>query len=137
MIALEGPKVVLGISTADLKAEINDLSKLGELLPEGAVIDFASDNNKCSFRVKAGIAIHLEKDLSPQAENVLIKLNTVAPTPVKFSLEAVAEHHESGCSCSVRSDADLNPFTKMMVEPALKSLFEEITEAMKKNFPIA
>ena len=136
MIAFEGPEVVLGISTANLKAEINDLSKLGKLLPEGAVKDFASDNNTCSFKVKGGIAIHLEKDLSPQSGNILLKLNTVAPTPVKFSLEAIAESHESGCNCRFRSDADLNPFTKMMVEPALKSLFEEMTEGMKKSFPV-
>ena len=43
MIAFEGPEVILGISLEDLKAEINDLSRLGKLLPEGAVKDFTSN----------------------------------------------------------------------------------------------
>jgi hypothetical protein len=137
MIAFEGPEVILGISLEDLKAEINDLSRLGKLLPEGAVKDFTSNGDQCSFKVKGGVSIHLEKDLSELAENMLIKLNTVSPTPVKFSLEAVAVMHEDGVSCRVRSDADLNPFTKMMVEPALKSLFEELAEGMKQKFPVS
>ena len=137
MIAFEGPEVILGISIEDLKDEINDLSRLGKLLPEGAVNDFTSNGDKCSFKVKGGVSIHLEKDLSDLSENVLMKLNTVSPTPVKFSLEAVAVTHADGVSCRVRSDADLNPFTKMMVEPALKSLFDEMTEGMKKKFPVS
>ncbi len=137
MIAFEGPEVILGISTKDLKAEINDLVRLGELLPEGSVKDYFSQGDTCSFKVKGGVSVHLEKDLSEQADNVLIKLNTVAPTPVKFSIEAVAVSHESGSFCRVRSDADLNPFTKMMVEPALKSLFEEMSRGMKQKFPVA
>jgi hypothetical protein len=136
MTAFEGPEVILGISIEDLTDEISDLSRLGKLLPEGAVKDFTSHDDKCSFKVKGGVSIHLEKDLSQLAENVLMKLNTVSPTPVKFSLEAVAVTHADGVSCRVRSDADLNPFTKMMVEPALKSLFEEMTEGMKKKFPV-
>ena len=61
MIAFEGPEVILGISIEDLKDEINDLSRLGKLLPEGAVKDFTSDGDKCSFKVKGGVSIHLEK----------------------------------------------------------------------------
>ena len=49
MIAFEGPEVILGILLEDLKAEINDLSRLGKLLPEGAVKDFTSNGDKCSF----------------------------------------------------------------------------------------
>ena len=136
MIAFEGPEVILGISTEDLKSEINDLSRLGKLLPEGAVKDFTSNGDKCSFKVQGGVSIHLEKDMSELAENVLIKLNTVSPTPIKFSIEAVAVTHVDGSTCRVRSDADVNPFTKMMIESALNGLFEEMAEGMKKQFPV-
>ena len=136
MIAFEGPEVILGISTEDLKSEINDLSRLGKLLPEGAVKDFTSNGDKCSFKVQGGVSIHLEKDMSELAENVLIKLNSVSPTPIKFSIEAVAVTHVDGSTCRVRSDADVNPFTKMMIESALNGLFEEMAEGMKKQFPV-
>jgi len=136
MIAFEGPEVILGVSMEDLKSEINDLSRLGKLLPEGAVKDFTSKGDTCSFKVKGGVSIHLEKDLSELPKNVLIKLHTVAPTPIKFSIEAVAVTHVDGSSCRVRSDADVNPFTKMMIEPALNNLFAEMAEGMKQQFPI-
>ncbi|PCJ80186.1 MAG: hypothetical protein COA49_09385 [Bacteroidetes bacterium] len=136
MIAFEGPEVILGISKEDLKSEVQDLANIGKLLPEGAVKDFSSKGDKCSFKVKGGVSIHLEKDSENLHENVLIRMRTIVPTPVKFSLEVVATETENGCKCNVRSDADLNPFTRMMVEPALKSLFEEMSEGMKKRFPI-
>jgi len=136
MIAFEGPEVILGISKEDLKAEVQDLANIGKLLPEGAVKDFTSKGDICSFKVKGGVSIHLEKDSSNLHENVLVRMHTIVPTPVKFSLEVIATETEKGCTCNVRSDADLNPFTRMMVEPALKSLFKEMSEGMKKRFPI-
>lgn len=136
MIAFEGPEVQIGISKEELKSEVQDLSNIGKLLPEGAVKDFTSEGDKCSFKVKGGVSIHLEKDLNNLSENVLVRMHTVAPTPVKFSLEVIATETAEGCKCNVRSDADLNPFTRMMVEPALKSLFEEMSEGMKKRFPV-
>ena len=135
MISFEGPKVVLGISVSDLSAELQDLEKIGEVLPEGAVKDFKSEGDKCSFKVQGGVAIHLEKELEKLPEGMILRMHTVAPSPVKFSLDVMASEHPEGCSCYVRSDADLNPFTRMMVEPALKSLFEKMAEGMVKRFP--
>ena len=137
MISFEGPEVVLGISLSDLSTELQDLKKIGEVLPEGAVKDFKSEGDKCSFKVKGGVAIHLEKDIENLPEGMILRLHTVAPSPVKFSLDVIASDHSDGCSCHVRSDADLNPFTRMMVEPALKSLFEQMAEGMVKRFPIS
>ena len=135
MISFEGPKVVLGISVSALSAELKDLDIIGEVLPEGEVKDFTSEGDTCSFKVKGGVAIHLEKDLEHLPEGMILRLHTVAPSPVKFSLEVIAENHSEGCSCYVHSDADLNPFTRMMVEPALNSLFKKMAEGMVKKFP--
>jgi hypothetical protein len=137
MITFEGPNVVLGISISALSAELQDLEKIGEMLPEGAVKDFRSEGGKCSFNVQGGVAIHLEKDLGNLPKDVILRLQTVVPTPVKFSLDVIASDHSDGCSCFVRSNADLNPFTRMMVEPALNSLFEKMAEGMEKKFPIS
>ena len=116
--------------------EITNLDNLGGLLPEGTVEDFVADGDTCSFKVTGGVAVHLAMDSSAHAESVILKMNTVAPTPVKFSLEVIAEDTEDGCSCYVRSDADVNPFTRMMVEPALKGLFDEISKGMKAKYPL-
>ena len=136
MVEFVGPTVELGISPADLGAEITNLENLGKLLPEGSVKDFSADGEQCSFKVTGGVAIHLVMDSSAHSGDVILKMITVAPTPVKFSLEVKATPTDAGCSCFVRSDADVNPFTRMMVEPALKGLFDEISKGMKAKYPL-
>ena len=135
MISFEGPKVVLGISVSALSAELKDLDIIGEVLPEGEVKDFTSEGDTCSFKVKGGVSTHLEKDLENLPDGMILRLHTVAPSPVKFSLEVIAADHSEGSSCYVHSDADLNPFTRMMVEPALNSLFKKMAEGMVNRFP--
>tara|TARA_B100000427_G_scaffold294235_1_gene272725 strand:- start:203 stop:619 length:417 start_codon:yes stop_codon:yes gene_type:complete len=136
MVEFLGPKVELGVSPEDLGKEITHLENLGKLLPEGTVKDFVADGNKCSFKVSGGVSIHLEMDKSGHTGDVILKMNTVAPTPVQFNLEVKATAIDAGCSCFVRSDADVNPFTRMMVEPALKGLFDEISSGMKAKYPL-
>tara|TARA_Y100000589_G_C27061497_1_gene591516 strand:+ start:200 stop:616 length:417 start_codon:yes stop_codon:yes gene_type:complete len=136
MVEFVGPKVELGISSVDLRADITNLYSLGGLFPEGTVEDFVADDDKCSFKVTGGVSVHLVMDSSSHSGSVILKMNTVAPTPVKFSLEVIAEDTEGGCSCYFRSDADVNPFTRIMVEPALKALFDEISKGMKAKYPL-
>tara|TARA_Y100000739_G_C20411508_1_gene374656 strand:+ start:251 stop:667 length:417 start_codon:yes stop_codon:yes gene_type:complete len=136
MVEFLGPTVELGIYPEDLGKEITNLENLGEFLPEGTVKDFVADGEKCSFKVSGGVSIHLEIDTSGHTGDVILKMNTVAPTPVKFNLEVKATAIDAGCSCFVRSDADVNPFTRMMVEPALKGLFDEISNGMKAKYPL-
>lgn len=136
MVEFVGPTVELRVSQADLATEITNLDNLGKLLPEGTVKDFSAEGDKCSFKVTGGVAIHLVMDSSAKSGDVILKMNTVAPTPVKFSLEVKASSTEGGCSCFVRSDADVNPFTRMMVEPALKGLFDEISKGMVAKYPL-
>ena len=135
MVEFEGPKVTLGIAPSVLHEKLQDLSSVGELLPPDSVKDFTADGNTCSFKVKGGVSIHLVRDTSSLEGDMILKMNTVAPTPVKFSLEVLAAEHENGCTCYVRSEADLNPFTRMMVEPALKNLFEDMAKGMQDQFP--
>ena len=135
MVDFEGPKVELGVNPNQLSSDLNNLENLGALLPESSVKDFTSEGNKCSFKVTGGVSINLELDENPTG-NVILKMNTVAPTPVKFSLEVHAEATGSGCICQPKAQADVNPFTRMMVEPALKGLFEEISKGMRAKYPL-
>ena len=136
MAKFEGPKVDLGINPEDLKSEITNLKNLESLLPEGSFKDYYVDGDKCSFKVSGGVSVNLVKDASAQTGDVLLKLHTVAPTPVKFTLEVNATATDYGCNCYVCSDADVNPFTRMMVETALKSLFEEISNGLQVKYPL-
>ena len=135
MVDFEGPKVELGVSPDQLSSDLNNLDNLGSLLPEGSIKDFASEGNKCSFKVTGGVSIHFELDENPTG-NVILQMNSVASTPVKFSLEVHAEATDSGCICQPQAQADVNPFTRMMVEPALKGLFEEISKGMRAKYPL-
>ena len=123
MAVFEGPKMDLGISPESLKLELSNLDNLGALIPKGSVKEYSADGDRCSFKVKGGIAVSLVKDSSAQTGDVLLKLNSVAPTPLKFSLEVKAVATDAGCNCYVRSDANVNPFTRIIVEPALDILW--------------
>lgn len=136
MVEFKGPEVNIGITPTDLKSQVDDLNNLGVLLPSDSVNDFKAEKDSCSFKVTGGVAIHLVRDTDSLGENVILKLNTVAPTPVKFNLEVVATDFTGGSTCHVRSEADLNPFTRMMVEPALKGLFEKMAKGLEDKFPI-
>ena len=135
MVDFEGPKVELGVSLDQLSVDLNNLDNLGILLPEGTVKDFTSEGNKCSFKVTGGFSIHLELDKNLTG-NVILKMNTLSPTPVNFSLEVHAESTDLGCICQPQAQADINLFTRMMVEPALKGLFEEISKGMRAKYPL-
>ena len=134
MVEFKGPEVNLGLSPADLQAEVADLNNLGSLLPSDAVKDFQAKQDSCSFNVTGGVLIHLVRDTGALGDNVILKLNTVAPTPVRFDLSS--GDGDGGATCFVRSETDLNPFTRMMVEPALKDLFEKKKQSIMAKFPI-
>ena len=136
MVEFEGPKVDLGITPEELKSDLINLENLGALMPEGSVKDYSVDGVKCSFQVLGGFAVSLVLDSLTQNGDVLLKLNSVAPTSIKFSLEVKATVTDTGCNCYVRSDADVNPFTRKMVEPVLKSLFVEISKRMQAKYPL-
>ena len=135
MIEFKGPEVNLGLTPANLQAQVADLNNFGSFLPSDSVKDFHAEQDSCSFKV-TGVSIHLVRDTTALGNNVILKLNTVAPTPVKFNLEVVANACDGGSSCHVRSEADLNPFTRMIVEPALKVLFEKTAKGLEEKFPI-
>ena len=70
MAEFDGPKVDLGITPEDLKAQITNLENLGALLPEGSVKDYSADGDKCSFKVTGGVAVSLVMDASAQTGDV-------------------------------------------------------------------
>ncbi len=132
MTRIESPKVTVPTSVETLTKDLNDFQILGELLGHGPVSEFGHDGDRCHFKVTGGVSIHLVKSAAGNGE--ILKLLTEAPTPVKFSLVVVVNEASEGSDCQVFCDADLNPFTKMMVEPALNGLFASMTQALQARY---
>ena len=135
MTRIECPLVTLNADCATVAREIQQWEGFGSLLSEGSVTDFQWEGATCSFKVAGGVAIHLERTSDGTAtEGTVLTLATKAPTPVKFILDVVLTPHGDGCTFEVGCDAELNPFTKMMVEPSLNGLFVKMSEALQSRF---
>jgi len=135
MTRIESPLVHLSAAPEVVARDFQRWETFGELLSSGPVSDFDTKGDSCSFKVTGGVAIHLVRtsDLTPTTGPILT-LSTMAPTPVKFDLEVLVFQDGEGSTCQVGCDADLNPFTKMMVEPALKGLFSKMADALTDRF---
>ena len=134
MTRIESPKVPLQASPDAVRTDLADFSTIGALLQEGPVSDFQHDGTRCQFKVTGGVAIHLAKAPHSADDAEAIRLVTEAPTPVKFSLSIWVVSAGEGSECQVICDAELNPFTKMMVEPALNGLFASMTTALQGRY---
>ena len=135
MVRIESPLVELSATPQEVSRDFRDWKEFESMLCEGPVSDFSADGEDCTFKVTGGVAIHLTRSFDPVCtEGNIMSLVTRAPTPVKFNMDIFLMPNEAGCTCQVVCDADLNPFTRMMVEPALKKLFEKMAEQLKSRY---
>ena len=135
MTRIESPLVALSAAPELVARDFQNWTTFGELLAAGPVSDFSSDGDVCTFKVTGGVAIHLLKTSDNSATTgTVLTLVTQAPTPVKFNLEVNVQPNGEGSTCQVGCDADLNPFTKMMVEPALKGLFAQMAQTLQARY---
>ena len=135
MTRIESPVVRVAASPAEVSQDFQDWNTFGELLATGPVSDFKAEGDKCSFKVTGGVAVHLVRTSDNSAsEGTVLTLATEAPTPVKFTLDVAVHADGDGATCQVGCDADLNPFTKMMVEPALKGLFSQMADTLQTRY---
>jgi len=135
MTRIESPSVALNSPATDVARDFQNWTTFGELLSSGPVSDFKSDGDRCSFKVTGGVAIHLVRTSETGlTEGQVLTLATESPTPVKFTLDVNVVTAGEGCTCQVGCDADLNPFTKMMVEPALKGLFGQMADTLQARY---
>ena len=135
MTRIESPVVRVAASSAKVAQDFQDWNTFGELLAAGPVSDFKAEGDKCAFKVTGGVAVHLVRTSDNSAsEGTVLTLATEAPTPVKFTLDVAVHADGEGATCQVGCDADLNPFTKMMVEPALKGLFSQMADTLQARY---
>lgn len=135
MTRIESPAVSLTSSATQVARDFQNWTTFGELLSSGPVSDFTSEGDRCCFKVTGGVSVCLVRTSGVSAtEGQVLTLATEAPTPVKFTLDVNVVSEGEGCTCQVGCDADLNPFTKMMVEPALKGLFSQMAETLQSRY---
>lgn len=135
MTRIESPAVRVNAPSSQVSADFQNWNTFGELLAAGPVSDFKAEGDKCSFKVTGGVAVHLVRTSDNSVtEGSVLTLATEAPTPVKFTLDVVVTPDGDGATCQVGCDADLNPFTKMMVEPALKGLFGQMASTLEARY---
>ena len=135
MTRIESPAVELSAPSEHVARDFQTWTAFGELLGAGPVTDFSADGDTCTFKVTGGVAIHLRRTSDNSATSgTVLTMVTQAPTPLKFNLEVIVQPNGEGCTCQVGCDAELNPFTKMMVEPALKGLFGQMAETLQARY---
>lgn len=133
MTLIESPKVELGATPMDLTELVANPAGLEGLLPADKVSDFAATAEGCSFKVPGGINIVLGRDEVVPGERV--RYGSRKGTPIRFALDLVFTPAGDRTEAQVRCEADLNPFTKMMAEKALTSLFDAIAANLRAAYP--
>ena len=109
-----------------------DLNNLEELLPQDKVSDFQSDGKSCSFKVMNAYTIGLEYQSSNEPDNIILKSTDGAP--FSFDLDIKINELADKSKVNLISNADINPFMKMMVEKPLRNLFDYIAERLTTKF---
>jgi hypothetical protein len=134
MTSIDSPIVHLGADAATLVNRVAIPAELQALLPSDKISDFTATEDGCSFKVPGGILIVLGRDEVVPGERV--RYGSRKGTPIRFVLDLVFTPAESGrCHAQVRCEAELNPFTKMIAEKALTSLFDAIASNLRATYP--
>ena len=109
-----------------------DLNNLEELLPQDKVSDFKSDGKTCSFKVMNAYTIGLEYVSSEEPSSILLK--SADGAPFRFDLDISIKENADASDVQLKSNADINPFMKMMVEKPLRNLFNYIAQQLHEKF---
>jgi hypothetical protein len=101
---------------------LTDLNNFEQLMPEGKIEKWSSDENQCEFTIKGMARIGLKKESA--IENNLIKISSFGKVPFTFTLDInINEQEDSKSEAFMVFEGDINPFMKMMVEKPLGSFF--------------
>lgn len=136
MTSIDSPIVELGTSPEALTALVASPTALMDLLPVEKISDFQADAAGCSFKVPGGIQIVLGLDEVVPGSRV--RYSSRKGTPIRFTLDLVFDEVGSTpgrCTAQVKCLAELNPFTKMIAEQALTSLFDAISKNLQAAYP--
>ncbi len=129
MTRIDSKEVEIAKPAQELYDFVKDMNNFQQLLPQERISEWKSDGTSCSFKVQgaATIGLQLEGGTPPN----LLKLKATERSPFPFTLDVHLNEDGGVTKVSQVFEADLNPFTKMMVEKPLKALFDHIADRMK------
>jgi hypothetical protein len=121
-------------SAAEVLTFLAEPGHLAELLPQDRFTDFAVQPNGCSFKMTGGIPVVLARAEDPPGG---VKYTSAKGTPVKFFLVIHAEDTGSAspaCTVHVEGEAEVNAFTRMLVEKPLAQVMDALAQALEARF---
>lgn len=132
MATIESNKVNVNANPSEVFNYLMDLNNLYDLLPQDKISDWTATNDACSFKVAGGYKIGLKHKSATEPNNIILESTDVSP--FAFDLDIKLEDADSATNAHMVSNADLNPFMKMMVEKPLKNLFDYIAKKLSDKF---
>lgn len=132
MTTIESQQVDIRTSPQEVFDFLADLNNLKELLPQDKISEWQSTEDSCSFKVMGAYTIGLEKDSWEEPERLLLKSSDSAPFP--FTLDIDIKPNGEFTRAGMKSQVDVNPFMKMMVQKPLQNLFDHIANQLKVKF---
>lgn len=132
MTTIESNHVEVAAKQQEVYNFLMDLRNLQELLPQDKVSEFQADESQCSFKVMGAYTIGLENDSNVAPSNIVLKSKDGAP--FSFNLDIKINELNDQSKVHMVSQADINPFMKMMVEKPLRNLFNYIADQLHKKF---
>ncbi len=125
---LEGTKVIINKTAAELYLFLNDFNNYKELMPE-QITNWSATQSSCAFTIQGMASVELA--FGKNTPNTSIELLPQGKTPFSFSLHVnlteIGEQTEAG----VVLDADLNPMLAMMAKRPMENLVNVMGQNLK------
>lgn len=130
MTKIESKKVTIGAPIEECFNFLMDLNNYELLLPQKTISDWESTKKTCAFKIQKTYKLSLEYNSSTPSTTILLKSG--AGAPFSFDLNINLVEGSGSTEAQIISNADINPFMKMMVKKPLNNLFDYMTERMVK-----
>jgi carbon monoxide dehydrogenase subunit G len=132
-LVIDTPAVELPAAPQEVWDYLADLAHLETLLPADKCKDFRLEGDTCRFRIQGGIDIVLAITAAESPSR--LQYGSQKGTPIRFHLDvALAPTGSGGTRATLRGEADVNPFMRMMVESPLRELFTSVSAALQQQF---
>lgn len=109
---------------------ISEFDNFKNLMPE-QIIDWQSDQNRCSFKIKGMTELNMKYEERRKNEKVVFVSDGKNPFDFMLScqLQEVGQEHTNA---QVFFEANLNPMLEMMAKKPLTNLLNMIAEKLKE-----
>lgn len=125
---LEGRKIIVNKSAAELKSMLEKPENYRELMPEG-LQTFETKDNGFKFSLKGMPEIALKIDEITDDQVILKSASSSLDFQLRGTMKPV---NENQTEAQLLFDGNFNPFIKMMVEKPLTNFIGALTDKIEK-----